>query len=155
MVFIIVQIRSGPKILKPWYGCIISESYTLSDIYTEFSSGRIDGGLPVPDEYLGKAVQAFLGPKKTELTPVNSKCTVGEAISVLHHYVKYRVSVLPIKNLEAEARVDALAILMKGAQLQFNKLGWKVLYGQQIGVVFVNTWPTHWTIDRNYQMLAD
>ena len=103
MVFIIIQIRSGAKILKPWYGCVISESCTLSDVYTEFSSGRIDGGLPVPDEYLGTAIQAFLGPKKTELTPVNSECTVGEAISVLGQYVEYRVSVLPIENLEAEA----------------------------------------------------
>ena len=83
MVFMVVQIRSGAKILKLWYGCVISESCTLPDVYTEFSSGRINGGLPVPEEYLGTAIQAFLGPKKTDLTPVNCECTVREAMSAL------------------------------------------------------------------------
>ena len=44
-------------------------------VYTEFSSGKIDGSLPVPDEYLGTVVKAFEGAKKTELTRVNCEYT--------------------------------------------------------------------------------
>ena len=116
MVFIIVQIRSGAQVLKQWYGCVINESCTLSDVYTEFSSGRIDGSLPLPDEYLGTAVEAFVGPKKTELTRVNCECTVGDTISALGQYVEYNVSTLPVDSMctETDTRVDTMAILMRG-----------------------------------------
>ena len=102
--------------MKPWYRCVINKSCTLSDAYTEFSSSKIDGGLPVPDEYLGTAVEAFVGPKKTELTRVNCECTVGEMISAQGQYVEYSVSMLPVNDLYTETSVDALAILMRGAQ---------------------------------------
>ena len=52
MVFIIVQIRSGAKVVKLWFGCVVNDSCTLSDIYNEFSRGDIDGGAPISDEYL-------------------------------------------------------------------------------------------------------
>ena len=51
---VIAQIKCGFKILKPWYGCVIADSCTLSDPYDELvedSSG--DGGLPLADKYLG------------------------------------------------------------------------------------------------------
>ena len=85
-------------------------------MYTEFSSGRIDGGLPISDEYLGTAVQVFVGPKKAELTLVNSEFTVGKMISALGQYVEYSVSMLPLEELDTETREDALAILMIGTQ---------------------------------------
>ena len=98
--------------MKPWYGCVINESCTLSDVYTEFSSGKLGGSLPVPDEYLGTAVEVFVGSKKTELTRVRCECTVGETISVLGQYVEYNLSV---EDLYTETRVDAMAILKRGA----------------------------------------
>ena len=184
MVFIIVQIRSGAKVLKPWYGCVINESCTLSDVYTEFSSGKLDGSLPAPDEYLGTAVEAFVGPKKTELTRVNCECTVGETISALGQYVEYNVSVpAPVEDMYTEMRVDAMAILMRRVLqrshlpdkwridlpnkklklkndiinwIQTNKLGWEPSHAQQLGVASVNTLAnTLRMIDGNHQMLAD
>ena len=62
-VFIIVQVRSDAKVLKPLYGCAVNESCKLSDGYTEFSSSKLNGGLPVPGEYLGAGVEASVGLK--------------------------------------------------------------------------------------------
>ena len=152
MVFIILQIQSGTKVLKQWYGCVINESCTLSDVYTEFSNGRIDGSYHYQ---------------------------IGQ-------YVEYNVSTLPVRDsmcTETDTRVDAMAILMRGALqrshlpdkwkmdspnkklklkndiidwLQTNKLGWEPLYAQQLGVAFVNTLAnTLWMIDGNHQTLAD
>ena len=58
--FFIAHIKCGFTILKPWYGCVIVDSCTLSDPYDELvedSSG--DGGLPLADEYLGVSVEIF------------------------------------------------------------------------------------------------
>ena len=121
MVFLVVQIRSGPKVLKPWYGCVINESCTLCDVFTEFSGGRLDGSLPIPAEYSGTAVEAFVGAKRTELTRVSCECTVGEAITALGQYVEYTVSVDMSMNVETSSnKADAMAILMKGTQERSN-----------------------------------
>lgn len=64
MVFIIFQIQNGA----------ISKSCLLSDIYAEFSSGKIDAGLLVSNEYLeclGAGVEMLVEPKKTELIHVS------------------------------------------------------------------------------------
>ena len=53
MVFLILQIRSGAKVLKPWYGCGVSEMCTLSNVYTELSDSKIDWRST--EEYLGTA----------------------------------------------------------------------------------------------------
>ena len=109
MVFLVVQIRSGPKVLKPWYGCVINESCTLCDVFTEFSGGRLDGSLPIPAEYSGTAVEAFVGAKRTELTRVSCECTVGEAITALGQYVEYTVSVDMSMNVETSSnKADAI-----------------------------------------------
>ena len=184
MVFLVVQIRSGPKVLKPWYGCVINESCTLCDVFTEFSGGRLDGSLPIPAEYSGTAVEAFVGAKRTELTRVSCECTVGEAITALGQYVEYTVSVDMSMNVETSSnKADAMAILMKGTQersnlpnkwrvdvpnqklklkndiidwLQTNKLGWEPSYSQQLGAAFVNALAnTLWMIDGNHRTLAD
>ena len=42
--------------LEPWYGCGVSETCTLSNVYTEFRvTVNLIGGLPIPKEYLGTA----------------------------------------------------------------------------------------------------
>ena len=183
MVFLVVQIRSGPKVLKPWYGCVINESCTLCDVFTEFSGGRLDGSLPIPAEYSGTAVEAFVGAKRTELTRVSCECTVGEAITALGQYVEYTVSVMSMNVETSSNKADAMAILMKGTQersnlpnkwrvdvpnqklklkndiidwLQTNKLGWEPSYSQQLGAAFVNALAnTLWMIDGNHRTLAD
>ena len=89
MVFVIVQIKCGLKAVKPWYGCVIVDSCTLSDLYYEFSGGQLDGSLPLLDEYLGATVESFVGKTKTDLVCVNSQCSVGEVVSSLGQYVEF------------------------------------------------------------------
>lgn len=59
-MFVIAQIKCGPKLVKPWYGCLFPESCTLSDLYNEFSGGQLDGSLPLQDKYLGATVKSFV-----------------------------------------------------------------------------------------------
>ena len=117
MVFIIMQIRSGAKMLKPWYRCVMSESCTLSNVYMDFSSGKIDGGQSVPEEYLGAAVKASVGSKKTERIRVSCECTVEDVIAALRQYVSFSISMLPVVDLSSctDTRADAMATLMSRA----------------------------------------
>ena len=60
MVFAIVQIKCGLKVVKPWYGCAIVDSCSLSDLHYEFSGGQLDGSLPIQDDYIGATVDSFV-----------------------------------------------------------------------------------------------
>ena len=51
MVFTVLRIVSGAKTLKPWFGCTVSDTATFLDVFSEFSSGNLDKGRPLPDEY--------------------------------------------------------------------------------------------------------
>ena len=51
MVMAVLQIRSLGKILNPWYACNVAKNATLSDVYSEFSSGSLDQGMPLPEKY--------------------------------------------------------------------------------------------------------
>ena len=87
MVFVVVQIKCRLKVVKTWYGCLIPDSCTLSDLYNEFSAGQLDRSLPLLDEYLGATVESFVGRTKTDLIRVNSQCAVGEVVGSLGQYV--------------------------------------------------------------------
>jgi len=92
-VFLILQIRGGAKVLNPWYGCGVSETCTLSNVYTEFSDGKIDWRSTSTRGVFGKSgVEAFAGPKRAERMRVSCECTVGDAIAALGQYVEYTVS---------------------------------------------------------------
>ena len=39
-------------VLKLWYGCSVLDTSSVADIYTDYSSGVLDNGEPVPEEYL-------------------------------------------------------------------------------------------------------
>ena len=82
----------------------------------------MDGSLPIPAEYSGTAVEAFVGAKRTELTRVSCECTVGEAITALGQYVEYTVSVDMSMNVETSSnKADAMAILMKGNTILYSR----------------------------------
>ena len=81
MVFIVVPARCGAKVLKSWYGCVVDDFSTLSDVYNDFSGGTLDDGPAIPENYQGAAVAAYVGRTKTSLTRVNSQCPLGEAVS--------------------------------------------------------------------------
>ncbi|KAI6657126.1 hypothetical protein LOD99_15912 [Oopsacas minuta] len=107
MVFINIQ----------WYGCVIYDSYTLSDIYNEFSGGNFDCDAPISEEYLSASVVSFVCKTKTELPRVNSQCTLFEVVSVLGRYVEFIVSQHVYDNRETvRSRTDSFTLLIKGAQ---------------------------------------
>ena len=60
-MFVIVQIRSGAKVLKPWYGCSVPDGSSIADLYASFSSGQLDHNLPIPEEYRDSEVIVKVG----------------------------------------------------------------------------------------------
>ena len=79
--------------MNPWYGCGVSETCTLSNVYTKFSDGKIDWQSTNTQGVFGKSgVEAFAGPKRAELMRVSCECTVGDTIAALGQYVEYTVS---------------------------------------------------------------
>ena len=112
MVFIIVQIKCGLKVVKPWYGCVIVDSCMLSDLYYEFSGGQLDGSLPLLDEYLGATVESFVGRTKTDLIRVNCQCVVGEVVSSLGQYVEFCLTKLDtVGNCQRGNRDHSIVII--------------------------------------------
>ena len=50
MVFVVVQIRSLCKVLKPWYGCVVPDQVTLVDLHHQYASGQLDSSTEVSAE---------------------------------------------------------------------------------------------------------
>ena len=53
MPFVIMQIRCGSRVLKPWYGCVVAEEASVSDVYSDYSGGILDSGPSIPDGVCG------------------------------------------------------------------------------------------------------
>ena len=51
MVFLVVQIKSGVKVLKGWIGLKLKETSTMNDIYNGYASGSLDDGTCISDSY--------------------------------------------------------------------------------------------------------
>ena len=95
MPFVILQIRSGAKVLKPWYGCVVLETSTVAAVFTDFSSGAIEragSGNTIPDEYRTAFVEARVGKTKTDLTHVSPQCCVSDVVSCLGQYLEFSVA---------------------------------------------------------------
>jgi len=53
MVFVVVQIRSLCKVIKPWYGCVVPNQVTpvdLVDLYHQYAFGQLDSSTEVSAE---------------------------------------------------------------------------------------------------------
>lgn len=115
MVFVILQIRCAARVLKPWYGCVVPNGSSVADVYTDYSSGTLDHGEPVPEEYRNSSIIARIGKNRVDLTQVSSSCQVGEAVSALGQYIEFAVSQSESADAsmmqEAFPRADAFALM--------------------------------------------
>ena len=93
MPFVIVQIRSGARPLKRWYGCVVGETTTVADVFADFSSGALDGGNAIPDEYRTSSVEATVGKTKSDMIHVSPQCCISDVVSALGQYVEFSVEV--------------------------------------------------------------
>ena len=58
---VIVQTRRGSQVLKTWYGCVLAEEASVSDVY---SGGILDSGPPTPEDFRAASVAATIVSKK-------------------------------------------------------------------------------------------
>ena len=63
----IVQTRRGSQVLKPWYGCVLAEEASVSDVY---SGGILDSGPPIPEDFRTASVEATIGNKVSPQCPI-------------------------------------------------------------------------------------
>ena len=51
MPFVLAQIRLGVKVLTPWYGFVIRDVATLTDVFAELSAEKLDSEPPLAEEW--------------------------------------------------------------------------------------------------------
>ena len=61
----IIQVRSGPKVLKSWYGLTLDGSMTISDLYFKIKDGEIDPENPIADLAGVETVTVYGGKSKS------------------------------------------------------------------------------------------
>lgn len=94
MVLVVLRVRDGVKMLKPWYACNVPETATVADVFSELSSGLLDGSNPLPEEYRTTSVEAIIGRSPSTLeTRVSCSTKVSDVVSCLGNYIEYVVSI--------------------------------------------------------------
>ena len=68
MVLVIVPIRLGINILKPWYGCVVFDRSTLGDLFQAYSKGELDKSTGIQEEYLNTSFTCCVGKNKTRIS---------------------------------------------------------------------------------------
>jgi len=91
MVFVVVQIRSLCKVIKPWYGCVVPDQVTLVDLYHQYASGQLDSSTKVSAELVTSHISCSIGCNKRELTRVSPDVQVGDVVSTLGQFVDFNV----------------------------------------------------------------
>ena len=184
MVLVLAQIRSRAKILKPWLGIQVSNSKTIQELYNDFAAGALDSTSEIPNDYNSAQVSPSMGKSKTDdKVPVDSTTTLGEATSIVGHYIDFNVEKLdePESSSSENQRPTAFDMLLQAARdkthlpdrypelnkkdklkndlicwLETNKVGWSADEKSFLGKQFINTVCTvMWEIDGNHKTLSD
>ena len=70
-MFLVVRIRRGTEIIKPWFGIeAATEIVTLADLFEEYRRGALDHKPPL--ELEKNCIKVYMGQNKTEFTQVSS-----------------------------------------------------------------------------------
>ena len=180
MVFVIVQIRCGTKLLKEWYGTSVPENITFFDLYNEFTSGKYG---QFDDKYINARINVSVGRQKSDLTRCDPSISLCDTVSFLGPFVEFVVDhdpALEADNAE-KTKTDAFKILMSAAskasflpdkhtpvsnnkQKLFNdlidwlasqKVGFMSSNKEGLGKNLINTLSdVFWYIDGNHSTLA-
>ena len=76
MPFVLAQIRLGVKVLKPWYGFVIRDVATLTDVFAELSAGKLDSEPPLAEELRSSPATCSAGRSKSVNTLELNCCRV-------------------------------------------------------------------------------
>ena len=78
-MFGILSLRSGTKTIKEWYGCNVSDTLTLMDVYNEFVSGQLDHKAPAANHV--STITVRVGSSKHDLTMCDPSTRIGDVVS--------------------------------------------------------------------------
>ena len=99
MVLLVLQIKCGAKIIKPWLGVSMgSSSRILRDIYNDFAGGVLDKGESIPENFNTLSIQGSVGKSKTDLTQVDMNATIGEVTGILGSFIEFNVAATSESN---------------------------------------------------------
>ena len=94
MVFAVLRICSGAKTPKNWFGRSVPDISLFLDVFGEFSSGNLDTGTPLPEEFT-IAVNCVSIQKSSSALAVNLQSSSALAVNLqpsLGIYVEFQVS---------------------------------------------------------------
>ena len=115
-MLVIVQIRSGSRVLKSWYGCSVVDQLQLYDLFSQYASGELDNSSAIPEEYATAAIDCSMGRSKTQdLTKVSTTLAVGEAVSALGQFIDFNVIIETPPA--ASSAINAATLLMESTSL--------------------------------------
>ena len=113
----LVQIKCrATKVLKSWYGCSFLESSTLSDLYTHYSSGQLDGTDPLSEHYTNAMVKCQAGKDRKELIRVCSDISVGQVVSSVGNYIEFNLQIEESHPLNTASSKMVVEVLLQSAQ---------------------------------------
>ena len=93
MVFVVLRIVSGAKILKNWFGRSVPDTASFLDVFAEFSSGNLDKGKPLPEEFSTTIACVSVGKSNAAVgIDIQPNLLIGDVISSLGIYVNFFVS---------------------------------------------------------------
>ncbi|CAB4000679.1 Hypothetical predicted protein [Paramuricea clavata] len=181
MPFVVVQIRAGTQVLKPWIGVRVPDNSSLNDVYNDLVAGILDQGEPIDDNSAVQLnnVHVHVGKSKKDLTRVDSQCTVAEVVGTLGNFIEFTHDA-NINRTEPLQCTNAFHILTAAARtltcvpsnvvvhnqkdklkndiiswLKKNGVGWSLQYVETLGNKFLNTLAdVMWYIDGNHVTLS-
>ena len=80
----VLRIRDGSKTLKEWFGVSVASDVTLADLFSDFSSGTLDGNRELRSEYQSVFANVRVAKSPTDtFTIVQADSIVEDVVSVL------------------------------------------------------------------------
>ena len=115
--FVVLQIKSDGKILKKWFGVNVVAESTLADIYAQFSSGSLDGGLSIPLEFQTVVAKVQVGKTSSgSFVSVQPETNVVDLVSILGVYIEFYVKKLDDEidhdHVSSTSKRDAFQLMM-------------------------------------------
>ena len=93
MVFVVLRIVSGVKILKNWFGCSVPDTASFLDVFAEFSLGNLDKGKLLPEEFSITIARVFVGKSNVAVgIDIQPNLLIRDVIPSLGIYVQFYVS---------------------------------------------------------------
>ena len=110
--FAVVQIRSGAKVIKPWYGCMLDGNMKSSDLFSKLKSGELDKKSgPIVELEGVEIVDTFAGKSRDNVNiRLEKNAPIHIVKSKIGMFIEFRIN--QVSNTSSIVERDGFALLM-------------------------------------------